>query len=65
MKRINFEKLNDLMNKKKNTEHNNNVEFGKDDKKNTIDVSSNYQDTDQIIDFAEKTLRKNYSRTTK
>ena len=65
MKKIYFKKLNNLMNKKKNNNHNNNVEFSKDEKTNSIDVSSNYQDTDQIIDLSEKTLRKNYSRTTK
>ena len=65
MKRIDFEKLEHFMNKKKNKVNNNNVEFSKDLKENSIDVSSNYQDTDQIVELTEKTLKKNYSKTKK
>ncbi len=65
MKRIDFEKLEYFMNKKKNNVNNNNVEFSKDLKEDSIDVSSNYQDTDQIVELTEKTLKKNYSKTKK
>jgi NAD-dependent DNA ligase len=65
MKRIDFEKLEHFMNKKKNKVNNNNVEFSKDLKEDSIDVSSNYQDTDQIIELTEKTLKKHYSKNKK
>ncbi len=65
MKRIDFEKLEYFMNKKKNKANNNNVEFSKDLKEDSIDISSNYQDTDQIIELTEKTLKKNYSKSKK
>jgi hypothetical protein len=64
MKKINFEKLNFLMNKKKNSGQNNNVEFSK-EQNNNLDLASNYQDTDQIIEFCEKTLPKHYSKNKK
>lgn len=65
MKRIDFEKLNYFMNKKKNKGKNIDVEFSKELNEDSIDTSSNYQDTNQIIELTEKTLKKHYSKNKK
>ena len=65
MKRIDFEKLNYFMNKKKNSGKTIDVELSKELNDDSIDTSSNYQDTNQIIELTEKTLKKNYSKNRK
>ena len=65
MKRIDFEKLNYFMNKKKNSGKTIDVELSKELNDDSINTSSNYQDTNQIIELTEKTLKKNYSKNRK
>ena len=65
MKRIDFEKLNYFMNKKKNSGKTIDVELSKELNDDSINTSSNYQDTNQIVELTEKTLKKNYSKNRK
>lgn len=65
MRKINFDKFNNFMHKPKNTGKTIDVEFGEELNKDSIDTSSNYQDTDQIIELTEKTLKKHYSKNKK
>ena len=53
------------MNKKKNSGKTIDVELSKELNDDSIDTSSNYQDTNQIIELTEKTLKKNYSKNRK
>ena len=66
MRKNSFQKNNNLLYKNNKGTHNIDVELSEELKNHdSIDIDSNYQDMDQIIDLTEKTLTKHYSNKRK